>query len=77
MLITVTLMLTVPTLLVASTVPVTRDTLEMESHVGRVSGGKIHMHCSVGLREVSQKWGKICLCTHVRNASTTPVCTAV
>jgi hypothetical protein len=36
-LITVTLMLPVPTLLVASPVPVTRDTLEMESHV-RVSG---------------------------------------
>jgi hypothetical protein len=32
-LITVTLMLPVPTLLVASPVPVTRDTLEMESHV--------------------------------------------
>ena len=33
MLITATLMLPVPTLLVASPVPVTRDTLEMESHV--------------------------------------------
>ena len=32
MLITVTLMLPVPTLLVASPVPVTRDTLEMGSH---------------------------------------------
>jgi hypothetical protein len=35
-LITVTLMLPVPTLLVASPVPVTRNTLEMGSHV-RVS----------------------------------------
>ena len=46
--ITVTLMLPVPTLLVASTVPVTRDTLEVGSHVG-VSGDKMQMNCSMDL----------------------------
>ena len=43
LIITVTQMLNVPTLLVASTVPVTRDILEMGSHV-RVSDGKMQMN---------------------------------
>ena len=43
LIITVTQMLTVPTLLVASTVPVTGDILEVGSHVG-VSGGKMQMN---------------------------------
>ena len=43
LIITVTQMLNVPTLLVASTVPVTGDILEVGSHVG-VSGGKMQMN---------------------------------
>ena len=43
MLITVTPMPSVPTLLVASPVPVTRDTLEMESHAWVSSVGIIHV----------------------------------
>ena len=44
LIITATLMLTVPTLLVASSVPVTQDTLEVGSHAG-VSGGKMQINC--------------------------------
>jgi hypothetical protein len=44
---TVTLMLPVPTLLVTSPVPVTQDTLEMESHVAVYVSNGYHSSFSI------------------------------